>query len=45
MEHGEPPMKTVLPRDIWLCLGQVIRKPVVRYALPKSAWGLTVVGV
>jgi hypothetical protein len=25
-EQGEPPRKTVLPQDIWLCLGQVIRE-------------------
>jgi hypothetical protein len=29
-----PPRKTVLPQDIWLCFGQLIRKPGVRYALP-----------
>jgi hypothetical protein len=25
LEHGEPPMKTVQPQDIWLCLGRIIR--------------------
>jgi hypothetical protein len=29
----------------WLCLGQVIRKPGVKYALPERGWGLPVVGV
>jgi hypothetical protein len=40
-----PPRKTVLAQDIWLCLGQLIRKPGVRYALPDRGWGLPVVGV
>jgi hypothetical protein len=40
-----PPRKTVLPQDIWLYLGQLIRKPGVRYALPDRGWGLPVVGV
>jgi hypothetical protein len=40
-----PPRKTVLPQDTWLCLGQLIRKPGVRYALPDRGWGLPVVGV
>jgi hypothetical protein len=40
-----PPRKTVLPQDICLYLGQLIRKPGVRYALPDRGWGLPVVGV
>jgi hypothetical protein len=32
-------------KDIWLCLGLVIRELGVRYALPGKGWGLLVVGV
>jgi hypothetical protein len=40
-----PPNKTVLPQDIWLYLGLIIRELGVRYALPDKGWGLTVDGV
>jgi hypothetical protein len=35
-----PPRKTVLPQDIWLCLGLLISELDVRYALPDMGWGL-----
>jgi hypothetical protein len=44
-EHGEPPRKTVLPEDIWLCLGLLISELGDRYALPDKGWGLAGSGV
>jgi hypothetical protein len=43
--NGEPPGKTVLPQDIWLCLGLLISELCVRYALPDKGWGLAGSGV
>jgi hypothetical protein len=40
-----PPRKTVLPQDIWLCLGLLISELGVRYALPDKGWGLAGSGV
>jgi hypothetical protein len=37
------PRKTVLPQDIWLCLGLLISELGVRYALPGKGWGWRVV--
>jgi hypothetical protein len=34
-----PPMTTVLPQDIWLCLGQLIRNFSMWYALHERGWG------
>jgi hypothetical protein len=40
-----PPRKTVLPQDIWLCLGLLISELGVRYALPDKGWVLVGSGV
>jgi hypothetical protein len=40
-----PPRTTVLPQDIWLCLGQLIRNFSMWYALPERGWELTGDGV
>jgi hypothetical protein len=39
------PRKTVLPQDIWLCLGLLISELGVRYVLPDKSWGLAGSGV
>jgi hypothetical protein len=36
-----PPRTIVLPQDIWLCLGQLIRNFSMGYALPERGWGPT----